>query len=200
LQTLLDEAFTALSGNTTRAVTKSTLSQARKKVKTSAFQALNQRLIDLLTTLLPEPCWRGLRLIATDSITLRLPAWLDNQAEFGVQLDSSGQPYLLARALGLFATRSRLMLHSVLDRFDRSLLVQLIHHLKSTDSAFASNSSAANCRNPFVRTSLPRCLRTTWPRPYREPLTKPCPKTRRPVTGLISPISRRPSEPACFAG
>ena len=136
LQTLLDEAFTALSGAPIRAVTKSALSQARKKVKASAFQALNQRLIDLLTTLLPEPRWRGLRLVATDSTTLRLPPWLENQAEFGVQLDSSGQPYVLARALGLFATRSRLMLHSVLDRFDRSersLLVSLLRHLESTD-------------------------------------------------------------------
>lgn len=117
-------------------MTKSALSQARKKVKASAFQALNQRLIDLLTTLLPEPCWRGLRLVATDSTTLRLPPWLENQAEFGVQRDSSRQPYVLARALGLFATRSRLMLHSVLDRFDRSergLLVQLLYHLDSTD-------------------------------------------------------------------
>jgi Transposase DDE domain len=132
----LDEAFSSLNGTTTRAVTKSALSQARKKLKASAFQALNQRLLDLLMALLPEPRWRGLRLVATDSTTLRLPPWLENQAEFGVQLDSSGQPYVLARALGLFATRSRLMLHAVLDRFDqaeRTLLLPLLWHLESTD-------------------------------------------------------------------
>ena len=136
LQTLLDDAFTSLSGTTTRAVTKSALSQARKKGKASAFEALNQRLIELLSTLLPEPRWRGLRLVATDSTTLRVPLWLENQAEFGVQTDSGGKPYVLARALGLFATRSRWMLHSVLDRFDRSersLLVSVLRYLESTD-------------------------------------------------------------------
>jgi hypothetical protein len=100
------------------------------------FEALNQRLLDLLTTLLPEPRWRGLRLVATDSTTLRVPPWLENQAEFGVQMDSGGQPYVLARALGLFATRSRLMLHSVVDRFDRAertLLVTVLRHLGNTD-------------------------------------------------------------------
>ena len=117
-------------------MTKSALSQARKKVKASAFEALNQRLIELLSTLLPEPRWRGLRLVATDSTTLRVPPWLENQAEFGVQTDSAGKPYVLARALGLFATRSRLMLHSALDRFDRSersLLVSVLRYLESTD-------------------------------------------------------------------
>jgi tetratricopeptide (TPR) repeat protein len=57
-------------------------------------------------------------LVPTDSSTLRLPAWRENQAEFGVQCDSSDQPYVLARALGLFATSSRLMLKTVLGRFD----------------------------------------------------------------------------------
>ena len=117
-------------------MTKSALSQARQKVKASAFEALNQRLVELLSTLLPEPRWRGLRLVATDSTTLRVPPWLENQAEFGVQTDSAGKPYVLARALGLFATRSRLMRHSVLERFDRSersLLVSVLRYLESTD-------------------------------------------------------------------
>jgi len=117
-------------------VTKSALSQARQKLKASVFEALNERLLCSLATLLPEPRWRGLRLVATDSTTLRLPAWPENQAEFGVQFDSQGQPYVLARALGLFATTSRLMLKAVLGRFDdaeRALLAQLLPHLASDD-------------------------------------------------------------------
>jgi hypothetical protein len=42
--------------------------------------------------LLPEPRCHGLRLVAADSTTVRLPTHLENQAEFGVQLDSAGQP------------------------------------------------------------------------------------------------------------
>ena len=136
LPTLLDDAFTSLSGTTTRAVTKSALSQARKTVKASAFEALNPRLVELLSTLLPEPRWRGWRLVATYSTTLRAPPWLENQAEFGVPTDSGGQPYVPARALGLFSTRSRWMLHAVLDRFDRSersLWVSVLRYWESTD-------------------------------------------------------------------
>jgi hypothetical protein len=117
-------------------VTKSALSQARQKLKASVFEALNERLLCSLATLLPEPRWRGLRLVATDSTTLRLPPWPENQAEFGVQSDNSGQPYVLARALGLFSTASRLMIKTVLARFDaaeRALLAQLLPQLTSDD-------------------------------------------------------------------
>jgi hypothetical protein len=136
LQTRLDELFSALQGGTVRTVTKGAVSQARQKLKASVFEALTDRLLRSLATLMPEPRWRGLRLVATDSTTLRLPPWLENQAEFGVQYDASGQPYVLARALGLFATTSRLMLKAVIGRFDdaeRALLVQLVPHLAEDD-------------------------------------------------------------------
>jgi hypothetical protein len=136
LQTLLDEQFATLDGASLRTVTKGAVSQARKKLKATAFEALNDGLVGLLNELLPEPRWQGLRLIATDSTTLRLPPWQENQDEFGVQIDSAGQPYVLARALGLFATTSKLMIKTVVDRFDtaeRQLLTQLLPHLGSDD-------------------------------------------------------------------
>lgn len=136
LQTLLDDLFATLNGTTLRTVSKSAVSQARQKLKASAFEALNDGLVGLLNELLPEPRWQGLRLIATDSTTLRLPPWPENQAEFGVQTDNGGQPYVLARALGLFATTSKLMLKTVVGRFDdseRSLLTQLLPHLNGSD-------------------------------------------------------------------
>lgn len=86
--------------------------------------------------MLPEPRWRGLRLVAVDSITLRLPNWLANQDAFGVPFDSGGQPYVLARALGLFATTSRLMLKATLAplaRGERALLASLLPHLAGDD-------------------------------------------------------------------
>lgn len=136
LQTLLDDLFATVDGHSWRAVSKSAVSQARQKLKATAFEALNDSLIGLLNEVLPEPRWQGLRLVATGSTTLRLPPWLENQAEFGVQTGSSGQPYVLARALGLFATTSKLMIKTVLGRFDdaeRALLVQLLPHLASDD-------------------------------------------------------------------
>lgn len=133
---MLDDLFATLQAPLPRTVTQSALSQARQKLKASVFEALNERLLGSLAALLPEPRWRGLRRVAADSTTLRLPAWPENQAEFGVQSDHPGQPYVLARALGLFATTSRLMLKAVLGRFDeaeRALLVQLLPHLAGDD-------------------------------------------------------------------
>jgi len=97
---------------------------------------LNQRLLGSLALHSPEPRWRGLRLVATDSTTLRLPNWLENQEAFGIQWDNHGQSYVLARALGLFSTASKLMLKSVIARYqdgERALLVQLLPHLAPDD-------------------------------------------------------------------
>lgn len=104
LQTLLDDLFETLTGQSARVVTKSAVSQARQKLKASAFEALNAQLLTALDQQWPEPRWQGLRLIAADATTLRLPNTPDNQAEFGVQLDPAGQPYVAAKVLGLYST------------------------------------------------------------------------------------------------
>jgi len=103
LQTLLDTLFESLAGCPVRAATKSALSQARQKLKASAFVALNQRLLASLEAFWPEPRWRGLRLVAADGTTLRLPDLPENRAEFGVQAGPDGQPLVMARALGLYS-------------------------------------------------------------------------------------------------
>lgn len=119
-----------------RRVTKSAVSQARQKLKASAFEALNERLLCSLAAVQPEPRWQGLRLVATDSTTLRLPNWPENQDEFGVQYDTGGQPYVLARALGRYATDARLMRKATLAPYrtgERALLATLLPHLDTDD-------------------------------------------------------------------
>lgn len=136
MQTLLDDLLPRLGGEGLRRVTKGAVSQARQKLKATAFADLNASLLGLLEELLPEPRWHGLRLVAADSTTLRLPPWPENQEEFGVQTDSGGRPYVLARGLGLLATTSRLMIRSALDRFDapeRVLLARLLPALNNQD-------------------------------------------------------------------
>lgn len=136
LQTLLDELFEALTGQAGRAVTKSAVTQARRKLKASAFEALNDRLLASLDTHWPEPRWRGLRLVAADATTLRLPNNPENQAEFGVQTDPVGQPFIMARALGLYSTASGRMLKAILAGYgaaERALLVPLLAHLNPDD-------------------------------------------------------------------
>jgi hypothetical protein len=68
--------------------------------------------------------------------TLRLPDWLENQEAFGVQWDSQGQSYVLARALGLFSAAPKLMLKSVVARYqegERALLARLLPRLAQDD-------------------------------------------------------------------
>jgi DDE family transposase len=136
LSGLLDEFFHALTGQWARHVSKSAFSQARKKLNASAFVALNERLLAWRAQHRPEPRWQGLRLVAADSTTLRLPPWAENQAAFGVQVDTAGRPYVLARALGLFASASGLMLRATLAPYtadERSLLLSLLPSLRADD-------------------------------------------------------------------
>ena len=54
LQTLLDELFETLTGQAERTVTKSAVSQARRKLKATAFEALNDLLLFSLDAHWPE--------------------------------------------------------------------------------------------------------------------------------------------------
>ena len=136
LQTLLDTLFESLAGCPVRAATKSALSQARQKLKASAFMALNQRLLTSLEAFWPEPRWRGLRLVAADGTTLRLPDLPENRAEFGVQAGPDGQPLVMARALGLYSVGAGRMLRAALAGYEaaeRALLVELLPALEEGD-------------------------------------------------------------------
>lgn len=200
LQTRLDELFSALQGGTIRAVTKGAVSQARQKLKASVFEALTDRLLLSLATLMPEPRWHGLRLVATDSTTLRVPPWRENQTEFGVQYDVSGQPYVLARALGLFATASRLMLKAVLGRFDdaeRALLVQLVPHLAQDDLLLMDRGFPALWLFALLHQRgvpwLARLDGTSWPNV--ETFLR-CGQTETVLTRSLTPAMRRQAQAA----
>lgn len=128
--------FETLTGQAERVVTKSAVTQARRKLKASAFEALNGRLLASLDEHWPEPRWRGLRLVAADATTLRLPNNPQTQAEFGIQADPSGQPFVMARALGLYSAASGRMLKTVLAGYqaaERALLVPLLPSLNPDD-------------------------------------------------------------------
>lgn len=137
LQRELDGFFAAVAGHSAlvRQVTKSALSQARKKLKASVFEALNGLLIAHAQGAGGER-WRGFRLVAADSTTLRLPDRPALWQAFGQNSDSAGAPYCLARALGLYAVGSRLMLAARLGAFardERSLLAELVPTLRADD-------------------------------------------------------------------
>lgn len=105
-------------------------------MKATAFVELNQRLLGMVESQWPTPRWRGLRLVACDATTLRLPDNSKNRAEFGLQQDRHGLPFVMARALGLYDTASGRMLKAVLADYraaERTLLAGLLPELGSDD-------------------------------------------------------------------
>ncbi len=128
--------FESLTGQAGRVATKSAVTQARRKLKASAFEALNDRLLASLDENWPESRWRGLRLVAADATTLRLPNNPQTQTEFGIQADTTGQPFVMARALGLYSTASGRMLKAALAGYkaaERELLLPLLPSLNQDD-------------------------------------------------------------------
>lgn len=136
LQSLLNGFLTHLTGKEEQLASRSALSQARYKLKASAFVDLNQRLLAWLAEHLPEPRWQGFRLVAADGTTLHLPPSVEVMRDFGSLEDGHGNTQVMGRALGLFSVTGKRMLRAVLDAYEcdeRSLLLRCLDALGSGD-------------------------------------------------------------------
>ena len=138
LQSELDDFFGRLGDQAAfvRAVTKSAFSQARKKLKPSAFKALNSLLLDRWYQSVEVPRWHGFRLLAADSTTLRVPGLPETIDEFGLHGGGKGAPVPMAMAFGLYEVFSGLMLHADLHEGsarDRDLMAGSLSHVRADD-------------------------------------------------------------------
>jgi hypothetical protein len=138
LQGELDDFFGRLAnqGNLLRAVSKSAFSQARKKLNPSAFRALNEMLLEQWEKQVAVPRWHGLRLLAGDATTLRLPNLPEIIDEFGVHGDRWGGGTPLAQVFGLMDVASGLLVHA--DMFEskareREMLAKSLAHVRADD-------------------------------------------------------------------
>ena len=137
LQYALDTFFGSLLGGADglREVTKSALSQARKKLKASAFSALNRFWTEQWHDTLEFERWCGLRIVAGDGICFRLPTWAENINAYGRGPQNDGS-VVMARCVALFATATRQVLDITVGRYDegeRALLLRSLGILKSDD-------------------------------------------------------------------
>jgi hypothetical protein len=114
LQGELDDFFGRLANRASlvRSVSKSAFSQARQKLRPSAFRALNEILLAQWEKSVVVPRWHGFRLLAGDATTLRLPAWPEVLDEFGTHGDRWGGQTPLAQVFGLFDVTSGLLVHA----------------------------------------------------------------------------------------
>jgi len=137
LQNALDQFFMSLRGQAEfgRAVTKSALSQARKKLKPSAFSALNRLWIEGWHACMAYERWCGLRVVAADGTCVRVARWAENINAYGWGPCRDGT-VVMARCVALFSTATRQLLEVAVGRYDegeRALLLRTLGTLKEDD-------------------------------------------------------------------
>jgi hypothetical protein len=137
LQEGLDTFFMALAGHAhcVRTVTKSALSQARKKLKASAFVALNRMWVQGWHELTLFERWHDRRVLAADGTCLRLPHLRENYERFGFGPCEDGSA-TMARCVALFSVASKQWLEMIVGRYDeseRELLLKALDQLDSDD-------------------------------------------------------------------
>lgn len=137
LQNALDQFFMSLRGQAEfdRTVTKSALSQARKKLKASAFSALNQLWVEGWHACFACERWCGLRVVAADGTCVRVARWAENINAYGWGPSGDGTA-VMTRCVALFSTATRQLLEVTVGRYDegeRALLLRTLGMLKEDD-------------------------------------------------------------------
>ncbi|MBK6717128.1 MAG: IS4 family transposase [Burkholderiales bacterium] len=119
----------------TRKVTKSALSQARKKLQPSALAAIGAQWVRQWLAAVGEHRWNGLRVVAADGTCVRVPRWRETQDAYGLGPNGDGS-VVMARVVGLLAVDSSQMLHAEVGSYadgERSLLVRALGALSVGD-------------------------------------------------------------------
>ena len=134
----LDEFFKLLNGTeiAVRVVTKSALTQARKKLKADTFVELNRVQIDYFYQCLQPQTWMGWRLWAVDGSTLQVPNTPENLAHFGAWHPAKGGPCPMSRISQMFDVLNGITLDALIapkSIGERELAAEHFAHLCSGD-------------------------------------------------------------------
>ena len=109
-------------------MTKSALSQARKKLQPSAFSALNRLWVEGWHACMACERWRGLRVVAADGTCVRVARWPENINAYGWGPCRDGT-VVMARCVALFSTATRQVLEVAVGRYDEGERAQLLRAL-----------------------------------------------------------------------
>src|SRR5450759_245080 len=104
LQDELDYFFKAVHAEevSTRTVTKSAFTKARKKLHHQAFIELGRNLVSFFYDHFPCRKWKGFRILAIDGSTIKVPRTKDCADHFGAWNPAKGEACPLARISTLF--------------------------------------------------------------------------------------------------
>lgn len=138
LQDELDEFFKEMEQGPVaqRVVTKSAFSQARQKLKYTAFVELNQAQVSYFYEHFEPERWHGLRLLAIDGSMADLPNTAAVREHFGVWRPAAGGECPKARLSQLFDVLNKVTIDALIApkaEGERSLAEQHCHHLTETD-------------------------------------------------------------------
>ena len=118
-----------------RTVTKSAFSQARKKLKPSAFVALNRQWVKQWHESALFDRWFDTRLLAADGTCLRLPHLRENSDRYGLGPVEDGS-VAMARCVAVYSVASRQWLEMIVGRYDegeRELLLKALDQITPND-------------------------------------------------------------------
>ena len=127
----LDRFFEVVSGQPViQGITQSALCQARHKLKPGAFLTLNNKLLEGFYRHFAARRWHGLRLLAVDGSTARLPRTADVEATFGPAPEGSAVP--TARFSRLYDVLNHLVIEADVEPLSVGERVLAGEHLATT--------------------------------------------------------------------
>ena len=138
LQDELDYFFKAVHAEevSSRTVTKSALTKARKKLHHQAFIELGRNLASFFYDHFPCRKWKGFRILAIDGSTIKVPRTKDCADHFGAWNPAKGEACPLARISTLFDTINGIVVDVVIrpkEQGERSLAAEHMQHVRAND-------------------------------------------------------------------
>jgi hypothetical protein len=138
LQDELDYFFKAVHAEevSTRTVTKSALTKARKKLHHQAFIELGRSLVSFFYDHFPWRKWKGFRILAIDGSTAKVPRTKDCADHFGTWNPAKGEACPIARTSSLFDVLNGIAVDAVIrpkEHGERSLAAVHMEHVKAND-------------------------------------------------------------------
>lgn len=169
LQQELDTFFQQLNDTDLpyRVVHKSAFSEARKKLKSTVFRALNRRLIQQAEEDNTLKTWKGFRLYAIDGSRIRLPDLPDVIAHFGtLGNDNKEHACPMALASGCYDVLNNLMIDTRIGHSKGSERSHAIEHLKHVASnalmIYDRGYPALWFMQAHLEHSIDFCIRCPW--------------------------------------
>ena len=138
LQDELDYFFKAIHAEeiSTRMVTKSAFSKARKKLHYQAFIELSRSLVSFFYDHFPCRTWKGFRILAIGGSTVKVPRTTDCAEHFGTWNPAKGEACPVARISNLFDVLNGIAVDALIrpkEQGERPLAAEHMAYVKDND-------------------------------------------------------------------